>query len=113
MTLNEYQEAALKTAEYPHRGDNLIYPALGLAEEAGEAVGKVKKAWRNRGVTAGAELTGDERIALVYEIGDAMWYAAALADELDTNLEAVGQLNLDKLADRKKRNVIKSEGDNR
>lgn len=35
MTLNEYQKAALTTAVYP-REFKAIYPALGMAGEAGE-----------------------------------------------------------------------------
>ena len=31
-----YQDAAEATAVYPDKGDNMYYPALGLAGEAGE-----------------------------------------------------------------------------
>ncbi len=49
----------------------------------------------------------------VKELGDVLWYIAASAKELGFTLEQVAQLNLKKLADRKERGVIKSEGDNR
>ena len=50
-TLNQYQRDALQTATYPNKGENMVYPALGLAGEAGETAEKVKKignpgAWR-------------------------------------------------------------------
>jgi NTP pyrophosphatase (non-canonical NTP hydrolase) len=113
MTLNEYQQAALETAQYPDRGNNVIYPSLGLAGEAGEAVDKVKKIWRNLGITSGREYLATQRLELAKEIGDVMWYVAALADEIGFDLESVAAMNMAKLKDRKERGVIKSEGDNR
>jgi NTP pyrophosphatase (non-canonical NTP hydrolase) len=113
MNFNEYQLAAGETASYPDKGDNLIYPALGLAGEAGEAADKVKKFWRNQGITASRGLSYDDRLSLIKEIGDALWYIAALATELQIDLEDVAMINIAKLQDRKARNVIKSEGDNR
>ena len=113
MTLNEYQTAALETAQYPDRGNNVIYPSLGLAGEAGEAVDKVKKIWRNLGITSGREYLATQRLELAKEIGDVMWYVAALADEIGFDLESVAAMNIAKLQDRKERGVIKSEGDNR
>ncbi len=38
MNLNKYQEEAVKTAIYPQQ---IVYPALGLAGEAGECCEKV------------------------------------------------------------------------
>ena len=113
LSFNEYQHQAVSLAEYPNRGANLIYPALGLAGESGETVDKIKKLWRNSNKTAAHQLTDAERDALVKEIGDVIWYVAALAAELGYQLEDVAQINLDKLFDRRARNVIKSEGDNR
>lgn len=46
MTINEYQEKAVSFAQY---GGNAMYPALGLAEEAGEVAGKVAKFIRKHG----------------------------------------------------------------
>lgn len=113
LSFNEYQEKAVSLAEYPNRGFNLIYPALGLAGEAGETVDKIKKLWRNSNKTATHQLTDEERNALVKELGDVLWYVSALAAELNFQLEDVAQINLDKLFDRRARNVIRSEGDNR
>ena len=39
MTLNQYQEEALKTAIYPE-DKKIIYPTLGLTGEAGEVADK-------------------------------------------------------------------------
>lgn len=109
MQLNEYQEGARKTAVYPDEY-NIIYPALGLAGEAGEAVEKVKKAVRRGGKQYEAEL---DRAGLIKEIGDVLWYVANLASDIGVSLETVAQINLEKLMDRAKRDVIKGEGDNR
>ena len=46
MTFNDYQEKAVATAIYG-AGNTIIYPALGLANEAGEVLGKIKKVLRD------------------------------------------------------------------
>jgi len=112
-TLNDYQILAMSTASYPDRGNNLIYPALKLAGEAGEAADKVGKTWRNEGLTSAAGYSEQQKTELVKELGDVLWYIAALADELNVSLEKVARTNIEKLQDRKARGVIKSEGDNR
>jgi NTP pyrophosphatase (non-canonical NTP hydrolase) len=113
MTLNEYQELAGATADYPDMGGNLLYPAIGCGEEAGEILGKVKKLWRNLGITSGSLLSQDQKDAIEKEIGDNLWYLQQMCTELGITLEHAAQTNIDKLYDRKARGVIKSEGDNR
>lgn len=114
-SLNEYQQRSRKTASYPNLGTNLLYPALGLAGESGETVDKIKKLWRNLGITSGMDvkLTATDKVALLKELGDALWYIGAIASELDTNLSYVAGMNIDKLEDRKARGVTNGEGDNR
>jgi len=113
LTLDEYQKQAGLTADYPLMGQNLLYPAIGCGEEAGEILGKVKKLWRNKGKTAAASLTTEERDAITKEVGDNLWYLAQMCTELGITLQFAAEVNLDKLADRRDRGVIKSEGDNR
>jgi NTP pyrophosphatase (non-canonical NTP hydrolase) len=113
MNFNEYQHAALQTADYPYKGRNLLYPALGLTGEAGETADKIKKYWRNFGITSGKQLNDEQRSELIRELGDVTWYCAALASELGISLETIAHINIEKLQDRRKRGVIKSEGDNR
>ena len=113
MNFNEYQSEAVRTAEYPNVGVNVVYPAMGLAGEAGEFCDKIKKFWRNNGITDGAELSAGERTALVKELGDVLWYIAALGKEIGITLEEIAEANIDKLTDRTARGVINSEGDNR
>jgi NTP pyrophosphatase (non-canonical NTP hydrolase) len=113
MNFNEYQHAALQTADYPDKGNNLLYPSMGLGGEAGEAVDKAKKYWRNHGITSGRQLNDEQRHLLVLEWGDCLWYLAALASEAGVSLESIADQNIKKLNDRRQRGVIKSEGDTR
>lgn len=120
LQLNDYQKIAHETADYPEgkvidtkesveHYINYIYPALGLAEEAGEVAGKYAKAVRdNAGVI-------DERRKqeIVKELGDVLWFVSELCTSLGVSLSEVAQKNLDKLASRKERGGIHGSGDNR
>lgn len=108
MTFNEYQKKAVKTAIYG-AGQKITYPALGLGNEVGEVLGKIKKVLRdNNGV-----FTPELNKSISDEIGDVTWYLAALCNDLGISFEDVANNNLKKLADRKKRNKISGSGDNR
>jgi NTP pyrophosphatase (non-canonical NTP hydrolase) len=107
---DHYQERALVTARFPDvGGQRCVYPALGLANEAGEVLGKIKKLFRDRG----GEVTPEFRQELKQELGDVYWYLAVLADAFDLRASEVAEANLDKLADRAERGVIRGEGDHR
>lgn len=108
MTLNEYQEAALKTAVYP-KEYKIIYPALGITGEAGECSDKVKKVIRDND----CNFTDDKKHEIAKEIGDVLWYCATLAKDLGFNLEIIGEMNIRKLTSRQKRGMISGDGDNR
>lgn len=110
MEMNDYQQAAISTAVYPGKGTwvGLVYTALGLGE-AGELQGKAKKLMRDDDFN----LTTDRREAMIGELGDVLWYAAALADELGVTLSDVAEANIAKLASRQSRGVIGGSGDNR
>lgn len=110
MTLNEYQKAARATAVYPDEY-KIIYPTIGLCGEAGEAAEKVKKAIRKaHGYTFKNEI---DYAGLLKELGDVLWYLANVCSDLGVDLEMIAQVNLDKLASRAERDVLKGEGDNR
>lgn len=109
ITLTNYQRSALTTAVYPRIGHPAVYPALGLFGEAGEVCNKLKKVFRdNNGV-----LTEAEAAALADELGDLLWYIAALAHELGFDLDTIAAQNLTKLHDRKRRGTLKGHGDSR
>ena len=106
MDMDYYQGMAATTAVYP-RGVAMEYLLLKLAGEAGEAGEAYAKHLRG---DYGAEIT-DSRVAA--EIGDVLWYVAMIADEMGLNLSTIARDNLDKLADRAARGVIKGDGDKR
>lgn len=109
VRLDRYQAWARQVAIYPDIGNNLIYPALGLAGEAGEFCNKVKKIQRDHG----GELTDDMKLALAKELGDVMWYVAACAWEIKADLVAIALMNLRALFSRKERGKLKGHGDDR
>ncbi len=109
MNFSEYQAQAKSTANYPDVEKNLYYPALGLGGEVGEMQNKIKKIMRDDGGTLREEV----RQNLIDELGDVLWYCAAMAIELHIDLEEVAQRNLDKLSSRKERGTLHGSGDNR
>lgn len=88
--LNEYQDAALRTAV----GDSHthINCALGVAGEAGEVADAIKKYQFQ-----GHDL---DKHALALELGDLLWYVAVTADVLDYSLSTIAQMNDEKLRKR-------------
>jgi NTP pyrophosphatase (non-canonical NTP hydrolase) len=109
MNFTDYQTRSRKTAGYPAIGHPVIYPALGLVNEAGEVAGKIKKVFRDKG----GEISAETREALKAELGDVLWYLAQVATELDLSLEEIAEHNISKLYDRLDRGMIRGEGDNR
>ena len=108
MNFKDYQKEAVETAIYG-AGNSIVYPALGLANEAGEVLGKIKKVLRDKeGV-----FTKETNDAIGAEIGDVLWYIAALCRDLNIELEDVAFNNIQKLKDRQERGVIQGSGDNR
>lgn len=114
MNFEDFQRASAATAIYPGRGDvnsylGLSYVAMGLANEAGEVVGKVKKVSRDDDCVIGDAA----RAKIADELGDVTWYVAQMATQLGLRLEDIARANLAKLSDRASRGVLKGSGDNR
>lgn len=112
LTMNAYQAEAAKTALYRWK---VIYPALGLASESGEVMGKIKRLIRDKEITFGeiSDLPGNDRAEIAAEIGDVLWYCAMLAKDLNISLNEVAYMNLEKLESRAARGKIGGSGDNR
>jgi NTP pyrophosphatase (non-canonical NTP hydrolase) len=109
MNFSDYQTKSRATAKYPAIGHAVIYPTLGLVNEAGEVAGKIKKIFRDRS----GEINPETREALKAELGDVLWYLAQTCTELDISLDEVAESNLTKLLDRQARGKIQGDGDNR
>ena len=110
MTLNEYQQLALRTEAGMLKNYPRIFNGLmGLNGEAGECIDILKKH-----LFHGHEL---EREKLSRELGDVLWYVAQSADALGYTLEEIAQMNVDKLAARYpngfevERSLNRKEGD--
>lgn len=93
MTINEYQELAMRTLNPKlNKKDVLINGVMGLCGESGEAIDIVKKH-----LAQGHELDKEH---LVKELGDIAWYLAETAAALDVKLEDVLAGNIEKLKKR-------------
>lgn len=126
-SFDEYQQRTQDTAIYPDQGTfgGAMYAVMALNEEAGEVAGKVAKFIRKSSgwdalLTYGSssdfgnELYPEELVeAVSKELGDVLYQAARVAEEFGLNLSDVATENIERLADRKKRDVIIGEGDNR
>ncbi len=112
QTLTDYQKHAEHTWNPPPERTsilNLAYLSLGLPNEAGEVAGKIKKIIRDKdGI-----IDENTRNAIKDELGDVLWYLTMLGQELGFTLEEIATTNIEKLASRLKRGVIKGNGDYR
>jgi NTP pyrophosphatase (non-canonical NTP hydrolase) len=108
MNFKEYQEIAHSTAVY-NDDDAVVYTILGLANEAGEVAGKLKKYIRGDELPPGPswqDVIGDE-------LGDVLWYLAETCTAWGIDLDRIATNNAQKLADRAERGVLKGSGDKR
>lgn len=107
MTINEYQQAAMRTA--PQNARTWSNVVMGLAGESGEAADIVKK-YLHQGHPL-------EHERLFKELGDIAWYLALGATVLGVELESILQANVDKLLARypegfdPDRSMHRAEGD--
>ena len=91
MTINEYQQLAMRTASGMNYENNgmIMNAALGICGEGGEVADMVKKA-----TFQGHELDKEH---LAKELGDVSWYIAVGAQAIGYDLETIFQMNIDKL----------------
>ncbi len=126
MTFDEFQKEALKTAIYPGNAA-VVYPAMGLAGEAGEVANKVQKLIRDHNILDDTyimslsnqelhdhhEKINDLTDAICDELGDVLWFAAVLAYDVGESFDYIAEKVLLRLKDRQERGVLKGSGDNR
>src|SRR4051794_16799645 len=90
LTLDQYQRLAAATDVEGDSRDPIV-PLLGLTGEAGALVSEFKKKRRPDGVA----YSGFEDV-VVTELGDILWYLAALARRVGVSLSSVAEQNLAK-----------------
>lgn len=103
MNINQYQRLAWEYALPSARTTYYLLP--GFVAEVGELCALVAKAIRD-----------DHDIdleALKKELGDVLWFVAALAWYYDFDLSDVAIANIEKLASRAERGTIGGSGDER
>ena len=104
-----YQRESRKTWNVIATDHSIVYPTLGLTNEAGEVAGKIKKIFRDRN----GQINEEDRQALKKELGDVLWYLTQICTELDLSLAEVAEANIVKLFSRLERGTIGGEGDER
>jgi len=108
LNLKDYQEWSLSVAVYPgageHKFNEALYLTLGLASEAGEVAGKIKKIIRGDTI---------DPMSLVLEMSDVLWYLTRLCDNVGISLEDLADVNFSKLNSRKEAGTIQGEGASR
>lgn len=120
MKFDEYQERAKTTdlgikkmgevmARHNLNVPEFIDKVLGLAGESGEFADKIKKIMRDKK----GEFDEEDRMAILKELGDVLWYVAEVSLYLDMPLSELAKINLDKLASRKNRGTLTGSGDER
>jgi NTP pyrophosphatase (non-canonical NTP hydrolase) len=109
MNLNDYQNAARRTASPKDKKDEIFHLILGLTGEAGEIAEKAKKIVRDHD----SDFSHLDKADLVKELGDVLWYVVILADYFDIPFEEVAEKNIAKLASRQERGLLGGSGDDR
>ena len=103
MDFDEYQRKAKKYDQFEEAEDpraaGFIEKVLGLAGEAGETADKIKKIIRDKG----GKITEVDRKEVAKELGDVLWYVAAISRNLGVPLSEVAEMNLEKLESRYQR----------
>jgi NTP pyrophosphatase (non-canonical NTP hydrolase) len=90
VNIGEYQDAARRTlnVDWPEK-DQIANAVMGLAGEAGEVIDLYKKTLFH-GHTLDA-------LTVIDELGDVLWYVAAIASLEGLSLNDIAQANIDKL----------------
>ena len=93
MNLNDYTKLALRTANsMDSELNDLVHAAMGMAGESGEVLDLVKKSF--------AYGKAIDKVKLIEEAGDALWYFNLLFHTLNVSWEEVMERNITKLEGR-------------
>lgn len=95
MNFSQYQQAAAQTDRLEGMdSDALVVSLLGLAGEAGSLLTLYKKMLRD------GDAYQAVKESITEELGDVLWYVAAIARRANLDLAEIAQFNLQKTADR-------------
>lgn len=103
MYLSDYQHDALS---FRMESADEAYALFGLVGEVGELYGYIAKVIRD-GEKA------DHQEYVKKELGDILWFLAAIAYDHGLRLDDIAMANIQKLKGRKERGTIQGSGDNR
>lgn len=93
MRIKEYQDMAkIAVQQHSSEKDEISHWVIGLTEEAGEVASLVKHKYYNNDAISIADIAE--------ELGDVLWYLAAICNGLHIDMEKVAELNQMKLANR-------------
>jgi NTP pyrophosphatase (non-canonical NTP hydrolase) len=107
VEFSAYQQAARETSQLLLGGpQGAVEPMMGLASETGSILNVYKKYLRD-----GIDLAANREF-LREELGDLLWYAAAVATACDLDLEDIADANLRRTRDRYPRQHTEAEGGN-
>lgn len=102
ITFDSYQHAAMS---YRKPSADYIYALLGLSGEVGELHSYLAKSIRDQ-----YAVDADH---VAKELGDILWFIAAIAADNDLSLSEIADKNIAKLEGRKARGTIGGSGDER
>lgn len=102
LSLDQYQQAARRTAAPVYDAQGVLILALGLAGESGEVCELLKKHHGHKKPFSREQLRG--------ELGDVLWYLANLADAHGLTLSEVAQDNVSKLESRYPEGFVQGGG---
>jgi len=93
LTKEKYQTFQKKTQK---KEFDLKYFALGLGGEVGEVQNEIKKLERDDN----NHLTDERKQKILLELGDVMWYLSGILNQLDSSIDDILKLNMEKLSDK-------------
>jgi NTP pyrophosphatase (non-canonical NTP hydrolase) len=96
MNLTDYQRKAIQTKKpWDNKALEIADCGLGLTGEAGEVADMLKKH-----ISGSKPFDAEGLWKLKHEIGDIMWYIAALCDAFDFDMGDIAEKNIEKLRKR-------------
>ena len=105
MKFNEFQDLAMSTRL---ESANHLYALIGLVGEVGEVYSLLAK-----GIRDGVEDEEAFNDKVKKELGDVLWFVAAICEDMDYTMDECAEAVVKKLKDRKARGVLGGSGDNR